>query len=99
MKAYFIILGGDITEDPISKILETKCFVTQTDALDFLEQNTCPDIEDDLIEVWEIDTLRYEKKVVWGFYGWHWSYTQKNQEQGCLNGHIESWYYELSKDY
>lgn len=72
-------------------------------ALEWIAENAShPDIEDDRILVWQMQEGE-EKKLVWHFSGWHFAHEVEDicpsgLPQGCLLGHTESLYSELSAD-
>ena|SRR6266496_5551143 len=55
-----------------------------------------PDPEDDKIEIWELNTDTNECKVVWGFFGWHWT-VPEGLEQGIMPDNDKS-LYELAME-
>ncbi len=51
------------------------------------------DPEDDKVLLWEVLPSGH-KKVVWGFFGWHWD--QETYEQGHFEGHEKAVYTEAN---
>lgn len=45
-----------------------------------------PDPEDDKIEVWEFNGEPGTAKIIWGFWGWHWTMPEYISEQGKMPG-------------
>jgi hypothetical protein len=75
----------------------------EEDAFHGREPNTemvrsTPDPEDDRILVWEVLPTGH-RKVVWGFFGWHWTSDEYACGQGTLPGDDEDLYSLAMKEY
>lgn len=96
-KLFVVMFDGDIEADVPGKII---IFDTLREALDWLADQInsgeiYPDVEDDLIVIYEYNKDRKTSKPVWAFCGWHYSLGELGlSEQGKLPGHEASLYSE-----
>jgi hypothetical protein len=105
MKCFVATFHGDIDEFPpivgtsleevLIEMRNLHGFGLKCDCEDFeepcIDHYQTPDPEDDKIEVWEYDTEKKTSKIVWGFWGWHWTMPD-DMEQGRMPGHSKSLY-------
>jgi len=111
MKIYVATFHGDLEEHPMVNVsldnlllnIQGKYgFGKQIEEEDGIkidwESYYAPDPEDDKIEIWEYDSENYSARVVWGFWGWHWSIPE-GLTQGKLPGDEKTLYEKAMVDY